>query len=108
MARLRTAVIGLGVGVAHARAYAAHPDCELVAVCDLDPVKLEGWSGVATTTEATELLADRGIDLVSVAPYDDGDFEQSRAALESGKHVFAEKPLVLYESEAVALAELLR
>jgi predicted dehydrogenase len=108
MSRLRAAVIGLGVGEQHARAYEAHPDCELVAVCDFDADKLARWPDVRTTRDAGELTADPGIDVISVASWDNAHFEQVLAALASGKHVFAEKPLVLHREEAAAVADLLR
>ena len=38
--KIRTAVIGLGVGIHHARTLSAHPGCELVWLCDLDKGKL--------------------------------------------------------------------
>ena len=52
---LKTAVIGLGVGAQHALAYQAHPNCELVMVCDFDQEKLN-WAkselpNVQTTTK---------------------------------------------------------
>ena len=34
--KLRAGVIGTGMGRYHMEAYAAHPDAELVAVCDLN------------------------------------------------------------------------
>jgi predicted dehydrogenase len=108
MTPLRAAVIGLGVGEQHLAGYAAHPASEVVAVCDLDEAKLARHQGLRTTTDARELLTDPDIDIVSVASWDDAHFEQVRLALESGKHVFAEKPLVLHEHEAAAIAELLR
>ena len=108
---LRAGIIGLGVGEQHIAGYRAHPGCEVVAICDIDAERLEQVGerqGVAwRTTEAAELLASREIDMVSVASYDDAHFEQIRAALESGKHVFAEKPLVLYEEEAGELRAVL-
>jgi predicted dehydrogenase len=104
---LRAGVIGLGVGEQHVRGYDAHPDCEVVAVCDIDAARLEPYAHLRTTTDPAELLADPDVDVVSVASYDDAHFEQIRLALEHGKHVFAEKPLVLYEAEAVEVARLL-
>ena len=42
MSGLRVAVIGVGyLGRFHAQKYAAHPDCELVAAVDPDPVRRE-------------------------------------------------------------------
>jgi predicted dehydrogenase len=108
MNRVRAAVIGLGVGEQHIAGWNAHPGCEVVAVCDLDPAKLSRFEDLRTTTDAFELLEDPEIDAVSVASYDDAHFAQIRAALSNGKHVFAEKPLVLHADEAVEIAALLR
>ena len=39
--KIRTAVIGLGMGARHAEAYRTNPDAELVAVCDKDSAWLD-------------------------------------------------------------------
>jgi UDP-N-acetyl-2-amino-2-deoxyglucuronate dehydrogenase len=60
-----TAVIGLGVGEAHARAYAAMPDCELRWVADLDAARAErlaGELGCKATTAFETLLQDPQVD----------------------------------------------
>ncbi len=112
MSPLRAAIIGLGVGEQHIAGYRAHPGAEVVAVCDIDPGKLamatERYPELRRSADPAELLTDPDIDVVSVASYDDVHYEQIRLALEHGKHVFAEKPLVLYEREAVEVAGLLR
>jgi predicted dehydrogenase len=105
---LRAAVIGLGVGEQHIAGYDAHPDCEVVAVCDIDSEKLERWPDLRRTTDAGELVEDPDIDVVSVASYDDAHFEQVAGALRHGKHVFCEKPLCLYDEEAKEIARLVR
>jgi predicted dehydrogenase len=111
MNALRVGVIGLGVGAEHAAAYTAHPACELVVLCDLDPDKLAAAGadhpGARLTRDAAEILDDPAIDVVSVASYDDRHFEQVRRALEAGKHVFAEKPLCQTEDQARRLHDLL-
>lgn len=111
MSALRVGVIGLGVGASHAAGYAAHPDCELVALCDLDEERLSAaadrFPGARPLTDAGELLGDPAIDLVSIASYDDAHFEQARRALEGGKHVFCEKPLCLRREQAEQLHALL-
>ena len=71
-----------------------------MAVCDIDPAKLamaaERYPELRATDERGRApRAIPTIDVVSVASYDDAHFEQIRTALEHGKHVFAEKPLVL-------------
>ncbi len=104
-------MIGLGVGAQHAALYAGHPDCELVALCDLDEARLAEMQGrfpdARTTTDATELLTAGDIDLVSIASYDDRHHEQVVLALENGKHAFVEKPLCLKREEADEIRTLL-
>lgn len=111
MTRLRAAVIGLGVGEQHIAGYEAHPACEVVAICDRDPDRLAEVAtrhpGLRASTEPAEILEDPEIDVVSIATWDDAHFDQIRSAFEHGKHVFAEKPLVLHEGEAETLKAML-
>lgn len=112
MTPLRAAVIGLGVGEQHIAGYASHPACDVVAICDVDAKKLDEVAkrnpGLRSTTDPAEVLGDPEIDIVSIASYDDAHFEQIRSALAHGKHVFAEKPLVLQEQQARELRSMLR
>ena len=91
------AVIGLGVGEQHARAYARRHDCRVRWLCDTDPAKARalaaslGQGQVAQSFQAT--LADPETTVVSLATYDDQHAAQVVAALDAGKHVFCEKPL---------------
>lgn len=105
---LNAAIIGLGVGEQHIAGYRAHPGCDVVAICDIDPAKLrmagERYPELRQTDRAEELLRAPDIDIVSVASYDDAHYEQIHLALEQRKHVFAEKPLVLEREHATALA----
>jgi len=109
---LRAAVIGLGVGAQHIEGYNAHPSCEVAALCDIDSAKLREvgarYPGVRLETDAQKILADPSIDVVSVASYDDVHFEQIMLALQNGKHVFAEKPMVLFEDQAKQIRAALR
>ena len=104
---LGVAVVGLGVGLAHARAFAADSRCSLRWLIDLDPDRARcaanelGSPGVAPSFQAA--LADPEVDVVSIASYDECHFEQALAALEAGKHVFCEKPLCGARAEARAL-----
>jgi predicted dehydrogenase len=108
MKRLRAAVIGLGVGEQHIAGWNAHPACEVVAVCDIDAARLAHHPDIPGTTDPQFVLKNPEIDAVSIASYDDGHFAQIHAALAHGKHVFAEKPLVLHAEEAREIAALLR
>lgn len=110
---IRAAIIGLGVGEQHIDGYRLHPECEVVALCDFDRQKLDAsrvrHPGLKATTDAREILTDPGIDVVSIASYDNYHHEHVLLALRHGKHVFVEKPLCLFEEQAVdirrALAE---
>lgn len=112
MRRLRAAVIGLGVGEAHIAGYRAHPRCELVALCDFDPHRRAEIAArhpeIPITGDAAAILRDREIDIVSIASYDTYHCEQIVAAIDAGKHVFAEKPLCLSRGEAERIRAALR
>lgn len=109
---VRAGIIGLGVGEQHIAGYRAHPEAEVVALCDLDEAKRamarERYPGLRVTADPLEVLTAEDVDVVSVASYDDAHFEQVRLAFEHGKHVFCEKPLCLYEEEARELRRLQR
>ncbi len=55
------AVLGLGIGMAHADAVYASPNAELVAVCDIDPVRLEKaakkYKNVTLYQDFTDMIA---------------------------------------------------
>lgn len=94
---LRAGVIGLGIGTRHAATYAGYPACQLAALCDLNPARLaeaaRSFPEARTYERAEDLLRDPGLDVVSIASYDDRHYEQTAMALAQGKHVFVEKPL---------------
>ena len=100
MAKLRAAVIGLGVGEQHILGYRRHPACEVAALCDISAEKLREVGGKYPSTRLTQhadqILEDPDIDLVSIASYDNHHFEQIEKGLRHGKHLFVEKPLCLH------------
>ncbi len=70
MTRLGAAVIGLGVGREHVRAYALLPASELVAICDVNPERLRAVAdeyGATTYSDVADLLRDDRVEVVSVA-----------------------------------------
>jgi predicted dehydrogenase len=94
--KLGAAVIGLGVGEAHARAYAAIPDCAVRWVADLDAdraARLAADLNCRSASGLAPLLADSDVQVVSIASFDDAHAEQVEASLAHGKHVFVEKPM---------------
>jgi predicted dehydrogenase len=110
--KIRVAVIGLGMGQNHAADYSACKDAELVAVCDIDPVRLKEQSakrpGVKTYTDYREMLDKEKLDGVSVAVPNDLHRPITCEALSRGLHVLCEKPMALNAGEAKAMRDLAR
>lgn len=98
--RVRHAVIGLGgQGRRHARGFAANPDCDVVAIADVDPERLEkaaaelpNASTVRQVDDFRRIIDDTGIDSVSIATPDHWHTPMAIMALKAGKHVYVEKP----------------
>jgi predicted dehydrogenase len=111
MAKLGCAVIGLGVGREHVRAYAQLPESELVAVCDQNPERLRATGdeyGVSTYAEVADLLRDERVEVVSVATPHPSHAALAIAALSAGRHVIVEKPMTVDLAEADAMIEAAR
>lgn len=95
--RLGVAVVGLGIGEQHARAYQALGCCQLRWLYDVELGKAERLAERlgegAPARSFAQIVRDPEVEVVSIASYDDAHTEQVIAALEAGKHVFVEKPL---------------
>jgi predicted dehydrogenase len=110
-------VIGPG-GIANrfAGALPAVPGARLAAVFARDAAKgqayAEQWrhggAPARVTTALPELLADPSVDAVYIATPHSNHGEFIRAALEAGKPVLCEKPLVTTQAEAQELVDLAR
>jgi predicted dehydrogenase len=104
---VRAGIVGLGVGEAHLRSYQAIPGVEVAAICDIDPDRL-GEIGARYDVAARHgdwraVTEHADVDVVSICSYDDSHAAQVISALEHGKHVMVEKPVVLRRSEAEAV-----
>lgn len=110
--RLRAAVIGLGVGEQHLKAYIDHPNCDVVWAADFDEAKLNEMSKkypfVEFVKEFDSDVALKNLDLISVTSYDNFHAMQVIAALKRDIHVFVEKPLCLSELELSAICKVKR
>ncbi len=108
-AKVKAAVIGMGVGLAHAKGYLANPDAELIAVCDADPVRLKeradslGIPAEMRFTDYNELLKLPELDVVSIGLPNYLHAPVAIAAFEAGKHVLCEKPLATSAADAAAM-----
>lgn len=94
---LRAALVGTGsVANSHARAVAAYPRAELVAVADLSLEKAEEFAGrydiAAAYSDLDEMLAAEHPDVVLICTPPGPHRAQSLAAFAAGAHVIVEKP----------------
>lgn len=88
---------------------ARHPGIDIVAVADRNMARARAAGahyGLRVHDDAAALLADPEIDIVANFTSIESHDEISRAALEAGKHVYSEKPLVTDMGAARALADL--
>lgn len=110
-AKVRIGIIGTG-GMAgqHMKAYAANPCCSVVAAADVDSDKVREFAGrhgiPKWYSSAEDLLANGGVDAVSVVVPDQFHAAVSSQCLRAGKHVLCEKPLAADLGEARAMARL--
>jgi predicted dehydrogenase len=90
--RLRVGVVGLGkMGMLRSRCIGDHPELELQAVCDVQPGLAKAFPGSRFCTDYRELVRD-DLDVVFVCAYNSVAPDVVIQALNSGKHVFCEKP----------------
>jgi predicted dehydrogenase len=108
---IRVGVIGYGYwGPVVARNFQTADDCQLAAVCDTNSVAQErarrAHPGIQVTSDVSEIIRSPHIDAVAVITPVWTHFKFAKMALESGKHVFVEKPFTSSSSEALQLIDL--
>jgi len=107
---VRVAVVGLGFGAEFLPIYQAHPQAELVAICQRNPQRLqeigEAFQVVRRYTSYTELLKDPQIDAVHINTPIPNHAALSLAALRAGKHVACTVPMATSVEDCRAIVEL--
>lgn len=104
MSKIRTAVVGLNMGLAHAHAYHLAEKADLRWVVDLDEEKAAEVAkelGCDYTTDWTKIIDD--VDAVSLCTPHHLHASQSLAAINAGKHVLLEKPLANSEEDCLSV-----
>ena len=107
--QVQIALIGSGgMGVADTVTCLTVPGVKLVAVCDLYDGRLEQakkrWGNdIYTTKDYKEILDRKDVDAVIIATPDHWHKDISVAAMNKGKHVYCEKPMVHDISEGPAI-----
>jgi predicted dehydrogenase len=97
MKKLRTGVIGLGMGRHHVTGFNAHPSCEVVAVCDPDEARLKDIGDQNNVPgryrTAGEMFAAEELDICTIATPNKFHKPLAVQAFGNGCHVFCEKPM---------------
>ena len=109
--QVQIALIGSGgMGVADGTTCLTVPGVKMVAVCDLYDGRLaeakKRWGNdIYTTRDYKEILERKDIDAVIIATPDFWHKDISVAAMNKGKHVYCEKPMVHDITEGPAIIE---
>lgn len=94
------------MGISHCAIVNAHPQLDLVAVCDTSSLVLnvfKKYSPVNCYTDYKKLFENETLDCVVIATPTKFHFDMVRIALEKGIHVFCEKPFSLHVNEGEQL-----
>ena len=102
MKKLKCAVIGTGyLGKFHAEKYASLPDCELVAVVDINEEAANAVAEKHSARALTDYQSLMGqVDAVSIVVPTTLHHMVSKDFLNAGAHVLVEKPITVTVTEA--------
>ena len=108
---LKVAIVGCGkIADAHASQIQRIKGCEIVGVCDREPLMArqlhERFPVKRYFSDLTELLSDARPDVVHITTPPESHFDIARFCLEWGCHVYVEKPFTLHAEEAQILVAL--
>jgi predicted dehydrogenase len=108
----RVGVIGLGMGKGHVTGFQAHPQADVVAVCDLNEQLLNEQADALNVTgrytDAKKMIRDEKLDIVSIATPNKFHKPLALAAFKHGAHVLCEKPMALNAREGKAMLDAAR
>jgi predicted dehydrogenase len=110
--KINIAIIGLGFGAEFIPILQAHPNANLVAVCQRDPKKLktiqEAFGIPKGYTDYDELLRDPEIDAVHINTPIPDHAPQSIKALKAGKHVACTVPMATSIADCKKIVDLVK
>jgi predicted dehydrogenase len=108
---LRVGIVGCGkIADAHASQIQRIRGCEIVGVCDREPLMarqlFERFPIKRHFSDLAALLADARPDVVHITTPPESHFDVARFCLERGCHVYIEKPFTLHAADAETLVAL--
>jgi predicted dehydrogenase len=108
---LKVGIVGCGkIADSHAAQIGRIPGCEIVGVCDREPLMArqlyERFPIKNHFDDLDDLLEKSRPDVVHITTSPQSHFEIAKVCLERGCHVYVEKPFTLYEDDARRLIDL--
>ena len=108
---LKIGIVGCGkIADQHVDAIHRIPDCEVVALCDREPLMAkqlgERFGISACFSELSEMLKAAQLDVVHITTPPQSHYSLAKQCLESGSHVYLEKPFTITAGEAESLIRL--
>jgi predicted dehydrogenase len=108
---LKVAIVGCGkIADAHASQIRRIAGCEIVGVCDTEPLMarqlFERFPVKAHFSDVAELLRCARPDVVHITTPPESHFDLAKSCLQRGCHVYVEKPFTLHVDDAEALIAL--
>lgn len=108
--RVRVGMVGAGsMARAHIHAFSAIEGVEITAICDPDEDRVRQVAAECAIPFAashhSEVIAHEAVDAVVIASPDFAHAEQAVEALQAGKHVLCEKPMVTSLDECRAVVQ---
>ena len=107
---IRVAIVGLGFGAEFIPIYQAHPQAELVGICQRNPERLNAIGDAFAVsnryTDYAEMLGNSDIDAIHINTPIPNHAELSIAALSAGKHVACTVPMATSVGDCQQIVEL--
>ena len=105
---LRVAIVGCGkIADSHASQIGRIKECEIVAVCDREPLMAQQlfkrFPIKQCFSDLTVMLDQSKPDVVHITTPPQSHFDVAKTCLERGCHVYVEKPFTIFEHEAQKL-----
>ncbi|MFC1736782.1 Gfo/Idh/MocA family protein, partial [Candidatus Hydrogenedentota bacterium] len=101
--KVKWAVVGMGAGRGGSKRILEHPDCELVAVCDMNEERAKAAAeqlDVPYVLDYEELLQRDDFEVVYLVTPNGLHAEQGKLAAKYGKHVMITKPITITTQQA--------
>lgn len=113
--KVRIGLIGCGgISTADSNAFLAHPECEIVSICDIDDAMLAkttdrlqklGRKTPAAAKDYRRIIDDKDVDVCLICTPDHWHALPAIAAFQAGKDAYVEKPLAVSVNESKAVRD---